>query len=112
MIKDAYSGSSVGHDAQTELLIEVGRYESGAEEGMPKHEKVTKQLARAVRDTALGLDGPKRPRTFCLDDFLSPVPKREASRYDDDVDFELYLEEMIFCKSPRVLLTNVIQSAP
>ena len=111
MIKDAYSGSSVGQDAQTELLIEVGRYESGAEEGMPKHEKVTKQLARAVRDTALGLDEAKRPRSFCLDDFLSPVAHREASRYYD-VDYELFLEELIYCKSPRALLTNVILSAP
>ena len=106
MIKDAYSGNSVGQGAHAALMIEVGRHGGDA----PKHEKITKDLARAVRDTALGLDESERPKTFCLDDFLSPVANREASRYYD-VDYELFLEELVFCKSHPFISLHATQSA-
>ena len=74
---DALSGNTIGSGASA---VRIRRTE---------HEKITTELAQAVRDTVLQLNPIQRPDSIMLDDFL--VVTQEG-------DYLLLDEELLFCE--------------
>merc|ERR1711998_456131 len=77
IVIDALSGNTIGSGASA---VRIRRTE---------HEKITTELAQAVRDTVLQLNPSQRPDSIMLDDFL--VVTQEG-------DYLLLDEELLFCE--------------